>query len=60
MSDARSAQTLAIPSALVGLPMRGKHGPLETAHLGDLEAVVDVLTAALQAPFPPMTRGEAS
>ncbi len=57
MSDARTAQALALPSALVGLPMRGKHGPLETVHLGDLAAALDLLAAALLKPFPSLTRG---
>lgn len=56
-SDARTAQALAVPSVLVGLPMRGKHGPLETVHLGDLGAAIDLLTAALTSPLPPLTRG---
>jgi putative aminopeptidase FrvX len=58
MSDARVAQALALPSALVGLPMRGKHGPLETVHLDDLAAAVDLLAACLTQPLPPLTRGE--
>lgn len=57
LSDARAAQTLAVPSALVGLPMRGKHGPLETVHLGDLAAAIDLLVEALMKPLPPLTRG---
>lgn len=58
ISDARSAQPLAIPTALVGLPMRGKHGPLEIAHLNDLADAVTLLTAALLAPLPSLARGE--
>ncbi|MFN8377538.1 MAG: M20/M25/M40 family metallo-hydrolase [Anaerolineae bacterium] len=58
MSDARSTQLLAIPSALVGLPMRGKHGPLETVHLDDMAGAVALLTAALLAPLPSLARGE--
>ncbi|MBL8147034.1 MAG: M20/M25/M40 family metallo-hydrolase [Anaerolineae bacterium] len=57
MSDARATQPLAIPSALVGLPMRGKHGPLETVQLDDLAGVVALLTAVLLAPLPSLTRG---
>lgn len=58
MSDARATQPLAIPGALVGLPMRGKHGPLETVQMDDLADVVALLTAALLAPLPSLTRGE--
>ena len=57
MSDARVAPALGIPSALVGLPMRGKHGPLETIHLTDLAAAVDLLSAVLLAPLPSLNRG---
>jgi putative aminopeptidase FrvX len=58
MSDARTAQALALPSALVGLPTRGKHGPLETIHLDDLAAAADLLAACLTQPIAPLTRGE--
>lgn len=57
MGDARVSTWLGIPSALVGLPMRGKHAPLETAHLGDLAGAVRLLAAALHGPLPDLTRG---
>jgi putative aminopeptidase FrvX len=45
MSDARVAPQLGIPSAIVGIPMRGKHSPLETIHLHDLDTITQVLGA---------------
>ncbi|MBN1201870.1 MAG: M20/M25/M40 family metallo-hydrolase [Anaerolineae bacterium] len=57
MSDARAASWLGIPSALVGLPMRGKHAPLETIHLDDLEHAVSLLAAALRHPLADLSRG---
>lgn len=51
MSDARTATWLGIPSALIGIPMRGKHAPLETLHLGDLARTADLLAAFLTQPF---------
>lgn len=47
MSDARAATMLGIPSALVGIPMRGKHAPLETLHLDDLAHTAQVVATAL-------------
>lgn len=58
ISDARAALPSAIPSVLVGVPMRGKHGPLETMHWDDLAGAVDLLEAALTVPLPPLARGE--
>lgn len=52
MSDARTALPLGIPSALIGIPMRGKHSPLETVHVGDLESAADLLHAFLTSPLP--------
>ena len=49
MSDARTALWAGVPSVLVGVPMRGKHAPLETLHLGDLSLTVQLLSAALSA-----------
>lgn len=45
MSDARVAPQLGIPSAIVGIPMRGKHSPLETIHLHDLDTITQHLAA---------------
>lgn len=52
MSDARTALPLGIPSSLIGIPMRGKHSPLETVHLGDLDAAADLLHVCLTSPLP--------
>jgi len=57
MSDARVATWLGIPSALIGLPLRGKHAPFETAHLNDLTEAVRLLAAVLQRPLPDLSRG---
>ena len=47
MSDARVSTWLGIPSTLIGLPVRGKHGPLEIMHLDDLSHAVRLLASAL-------------
>ncbi|MBN2305915.1 MAG: M20/M25/M40 family metallo-hydrolase [Anaerolineae bacterium] len=52
MSDARTAAGLGVPSVLVGLPMRGKHAPLETVHLDDLAHAVRLVIAVLERPLP--------
>lgn len=57
ISDARSVIWSGVPSALIGLPTRSKHAPLETANLRDLAASVDLLLAFLQQPLPNLTRG---
>ncbi|GAB4414270.1 MAG: M42 family metallopeptidase [Anaerolineae bacterium] len=57
ISDARAATWLGIPSAVIGLPLRGKHAPLEMMHLGDLIHAVALLVAALSRPLPVLTRG---
>lgn len=57
MSDARAVTWLGLPSALVGLPMRGKHAPLEIVHLDDLAGAVNLLDTALRLPLPALTRG---
>ena len=46
MSDARAALWAGVPSVMVGVPMRGKHAPLETVHLGDLTHAARLLIAA--------------
>lgn len=51
MSDARTAAWLGIPSALVGIPMRGKHAPLETAHLDDLVHTAELIALELADPY---------
>ena len=47
MSDARAATWLGIPSALVGLPMRSKHAPLEMIHLDDLIHAIQLIKMEL-------------
>jgi putative aminopeptidase FrvX len=51
MSDARAATWLGVPSAIIGLPMRGKHAPLETVQLDDLAQTAHLLVAALSDPY---------
>ena len=34
-----------VPSALVSLPLRYMHSVVETVHLGDVDHVIDLLTA---------------
>jgi putative aminopeptidase FrvX len=57
MSDARAAVWSGIPSAVIGLPLRGKHGPLETVDLRDAAAAVTLLLTALKRPLPDLARG---
>lgn len=57
MSDARAAALLGIPSAIVGIPMRGKHAPLETLALGDLHSAIALLRYTLEADLPDLGRG---
>ncbi len=52
MSDARVSGWLGIPSALVGLPVRGKHSPLETIHRDDLSHAANLIAAVLARPLP--------
>lgn len=57
MSDARVTTWLGIPSAVIGLPMRGKHAPLETVHLDDLLHAYRLLREFLNRPLPDLRRG---
>lgn len=57
MSDARVVTWLSIPSAIVGLPMRNKHAPLETIHVDDAANAVKLLLALLQSSLPDLSRG---
>lgn len=57
MSDARVATWLGIPSVVVGVPMRGKHAPLETIHLDDLQATFQLILEFLNRPLPDLSRG---
>src|SRR5260221_710869 len=56
MSDARAVTPLGIPSALVGLPMRGKHSPMEMISLDDLVIATRLLYAFLERPLPSLQR----
>jgi putative aminopeptidase FrvX len=56
MSDAKAAIPLGIPSAVIGLPMRGKHSAAEMVHRHDLENTIALLQAALPA-LPQHQRG---
>lgn len=47
MSDSRVAIPLGIPSAVIGIPMRGKHSAAEMLQTSDLDAVLALLTHAL-------------
>jgi putative aminopeptidase len=55
MSDARVAGWLGLPSALIGLPMRGKHAPLETVHLDDLVCAARLLIATVRRALPDLS-----
>jgi putative aminopeptidase FrvX len=57
MSDARVALSLAVPSAIVGLPMRNKHSPLETIHIDDALKAIELLRVFLQRSLPDLSRG---
>ena len=47
MSDARSATQNGIPSAFIGIPMRGKHSASETIHMQDALGALQILTSIL-------------
>mgnify|MGYP001216175462 FL=1 len=51
MADSRAAIPLAIPSAVIGLPMRGKHSPAEVLNTADLDSALGLLHAALLDPM---------
>lgn len=57
IADSKTAVLLGIPSAVIGLPMRSKHAPLEVVHLGDLTQTVDLLVRVVSAPLPSLARG---
>ncbi|MCS6836468.1 MAG: M20/M25/M40 family metallo-hydrolase [Anaerolineae bacterium] len=58
MSDARAVSWTGTPSALLGLPLRGKHGPLETIDLDDLTHALILLEAFARHPLPNLARGQ--
>jgi len=43
MADARASLPLGIPSAVLGIPMRGKHAPLEILDTTDLDSTLALL-----------------
>jgi endoglucanase len=47
-SDGAAFMKADIPAALVAFPARYTHTPFETAHLGDMEAMVDWLCAFIR------------
>ncbi len=57
ISDAKTSILLGLPSAIIGLPMRGKHAPLETIHLDDLAWAVELALGLLATPLPDLRRG---
>jgi len=57
MSDSRVTTLLGTPSAIVGLPMRNKHAPLETIHLNDAANAAKLLLGLLQRLLPDLSRG---
>ena len=50
-SDGSALMKADIPAALVAFPARYTHSPFETAHLGDIEALVDWLEAFVKSDF---------
>ncbi|MCC6613298.1 MAG: M20/M25/M40 family metallo-hydrolase [Anaerolineae bacterium] len=58
ISDAKTTVLLGLPSAIIGLPMRGKHAPLEIVCLDDLEAATQLLLHTLNRPLPDLRRGQ--
>ena len=50
-SDGAALMRHDIPAALVAFPCRYTHTPFETAHLGDIERLVDWLEAFLYTPI---------
>ncbi|MCS7070278.1 MAG: M20/M25/M40 family metallo-hydrolase, partial [Anaerolinea sp.] len=57
MSDALAAADLGIPSAVIGLPMRSKHAPLEMIDLRDFDAASELLMLLATTPLPDLARG---
>ena len=47
MADSRASLPLGIPSAVLGIPMRGKHAPLEMLNTQDLDSTLALLQAYL-------------
>ncbi|MCA9903664.1 MAG: M42 family peptidase, partial [Anaerolineae bacterium] len=58
MSDAKTVVLLGLPSAIFGIPMRGKHAPLEIVCLDDLEHTVQLLLHTIGRPLPDLRRGQ--
>lgn len=54
-TDSIFYQQTGIPSALVSLPIRYMHSPVETANLKDIEALIELMTQAVLAMEPDQT-----
>jgi endoglucanase len=54
-TDSIFYQQTGIPSALVSLPIRYMHSPVETANLNDIEALIELMTQAVLAMEPDQT-----
>lgn len=54
-TDSIFYQQTGIPSALVSLPLRYMHSPVETANLKDIEALIELMTQAVLAMEPDQT-----
>jgi len=48
MSDAKPLLLGGIPSAVIGIPMRGKHSPAEIISLDDVEKTIQLVVALIQ------------
>lgn len=48
MSDAKPLRLAGIPSAVIGIPIRGMHSPAEIVSLADLEQTIRLLVTLLQ------------
>jgi endoglucanase len=57
IADSKTTILLGLPSAVLGLPMRSKHAPLEVVHLDDLVRTVDLLAAVVASELPSLRRG---
>jgi putative aminopeptidase FrvX len=57
MADSLAAADLGIPSAVIGLPMRSKHAPLEMLDLRDFDAALALVSHACTTALPGLARG---
>lgn len=58
ISDSKVATWLGLPSAIMGIPMRGKHSQMEMIDLSDLTQTVELLTHCVHHPLPALKRGQ--